>query len=690
MNKKQIYITLYIFWIVIISLIISFYIIIKSLTIPKLSVIEDSIISQSSLVYDINNKLIGKFYKNKTIIYDKLPINLINALLAKEDIRFKKHSGIDVKSLLRVIFYLGSKGGGSTISQQVIKLLYTRNINKNKYKRIRQKIIECILAVKLEKIYSKEEIISIYLNKFDFLFNSKGIYMAAKTYFNKNYSKLNLEESAILVGMLENPRYYNPVLYPDRCIKKRNLVLFQMKKYHFINDKIYKSAINKPLKINFNLQKKELTFSTYYADYIKSEVNKFIKEYEKKTGKILDLNSSGLNIYTSIDSNMQKYAEDSIKNHLKYIQENFFDSKNIKNIYFLFKKHKDLFYKIIRNTKTYLDLKNNGYSEKEIMNKFRKKHYIKIFTWEGDKIVYASNLEVLLYNYSLLQVAMLSVEPNTGYIKTWIGGIDFNHFKYDHVQNSKRQIGSVFKPIVYATAINKFNYTPNTKISNYPFSTENWIPKNFNNKYGGYYTLKEALAYSLNTVAIRLTYQTTPKSVIEMAYKMGIKSYIPNNLTIALGSADLTPYEITMALNIFPNNGIYIKPRILLKITNRFCEVIADQNTFAISKKEVLNKKVASMVLNLMQGVTNFGTAKFLRYKFKAEIACKTGTTNNYADSWFIGIVPKLITTIWVGWEYPFINLYYIYNKGLPIWANYMLKIYDDKNLSYSENDKFN
>lgn len=324
MNKKQIYI----FWIVIISFFIYISIIIHQTikTIPKnyLSLVENLVIEKSSSVYDINNKLLGKFTTNsKNINYNKLPNHLINALIAKEDIRFKNHSGIDGRSLLRVIF-LGFKGGGSTISQQVIKLLYTRNPNKNKFKRIRQKIIECFLAVQLEKIFTKEEIISIYLNRFDFLFNSKGIYNAAKTYFNKNYSNLNLNESAILVGMLSNPRNFNPILNPKKCIKQRNIVLFKMKKYGFINNEIYKKAINKSIKINFNLSPKKNEFETYYADFIKSEVNNFLKEYKKKTGNILDINSSGLKIYTSIDSNLQKKSESSVKQNLMYIQKKFF------------------------------------------------------------------------------------------------------------------------------------------------------------------------------------------------------------------------------------------------------------------------------------------------------------------------------------------------------------------------------
>ncbi|WGH26249.1 MAG: penicillin-binding protein [Candidatus Bostrichicola ureolyticus] len=675
MNKKQIYI----FWIVIISLFIYISIIIHKTikTIPKnyLSLVENLVIEKSSSVYDINNKLLGKFTTNsKNINYNKLPNHLINALIAKEDIRFKNHSGIDGRSLLRVIFFLGFKGGGSTISQQVIKLLYTRNPNKNKFKRIRQKIIECFLAVQLEKIFTKEEIISIYLNRFDFLFNSQGIYNAAKTYFNKNYSKLNLNESAILVGMLSNPRNFNPILNPKKCIKQRNIVLFKMKKYGFINNEIYKKAINKSIKINFNLSPKKNEFETYYAEFIKSEVNNFIKEYKKKTGNILDINSSGLKIYTSIDSNLQKKSESSVKQNLMYIQKKFFLLKNIKNIYSLFKKHKQILLNIIRNTKTYIDLKNNGLSEKEIMIEFNKKHYEKIFTWEGEKKIFASKLDILLYYKSLLQVAMLSIEPNTGYIKSWIGGRDFNYFKYDNVQNSKRQIGSVFKPLVYATAILKFNYTPNTRISNDPLYLKYWTPKNYNNKYGGFFTIKESLAYSLNTVAVRLILKTTPQEVINLAHQIGIKSYIPNNITIALGSANLTLYEITYSFNVFQNHGIYIKPRILLKIKNRLGKVIADEKTFSISKKEVLNKKVSDMVFKLMEGVADFGTAKSLRqrYGIKNQLACKTGTTNKYTDFWFVGLTPKLTTTIWVGWEYPFLTTLgkYYYNISLRIWAH--------------------
>lgn len=654
-----------------------------------------------SKIYDCNKIFIGNLFNNKRnlISYKDLPKNLINALLAKEDVRFRKHSGIDAKSMFRAILSFGKKGGGSTISQQLAKLLFTKVKAINKMQRIYQKILEWIIAVELEKRYTKEEIITMYYNKFDFLYNAIGIKNASIVYFNKKVSNLNLGECATLVGMLENPSFYNPVDYPNKSIKQKNLVLKQMEKYNFINKKKYKEELKKNVKINFGMQRINSKLSTYYTMFLKKEIKNALNNYKEITGKKINLYNSGLKIYISIDSRMQKYAEKSMKKHLKSLQ-NLFDilQKKNKNAPFsnLTKKETEkILHSAMKRTFLYQYLKQKNISEKEIIKIFKKPKITKIFTWNGPKKKFISPWDLIRYQKGIIQAGLLSIESNTGYIKSWIGGIDFNHFQYDHVEKTRRQVGSIFKPILYASAIEKLHYGPCTKISNDKFQLGNWIPKNSNRKYGGFLTLKDGLAFSVNTISARLISKVKPKPVIDLAKKMGIYSFIPEKPSIALGSADITLYEMTSAFNTFTNYGRYVKPNILVKIEDKNGNIIKE-NINPISRR-VLSKEISSIMLELMKGVVRYGTAKRLYYKYlvKGDIAGKTGTTNNHADGWFIGMIPNLTTGIWVGWEDRFshfndLKLGQGANMALPIWAYYIKSLYNDKNLSYNKKSLFN
>ncbi|WP_341655724.1 transglycosylase domain-containing protein [Blattabacterium cuenoti] len=662
---------------------------------PSTQDIENPAMKVGSEVYDSNGILLGKFFsENRTLVtYKQLPKDLVNALIAKEDIRFKYHSGIDIKSFLRAILSFGKRGGGSTISQQLAKLLFTGPSAKNKFQRIHQKLLEWVMAIELEKRYTKEEIITMYYNKFDFLYNAKGIDTAAHTYFNKKVSELNLGECAILVGMLENPSLYNPKNYPDRTKKQRNLVLYQMKKYNFLNTHRYEKELEKPVKINFKIQKKDLELLTYYGEFLKKEIQEALDEYEEKTGKKLNLYSSGLKIYTSIDAKMQDYAEKSVKRHLSQLQILFnrFQKTN-KNAPFLNiskKKTKQILISAMHRTSLYQDLRQKGFKEKEIIEIFKKPQLIKLFTWKGSKKVFMSPWNFIRYQKSIIQAGMLSVESSTGFIKAWVGGIDFNYFQYDHVAQTQRQVGSVFKPILYATAINELHYNPCTKISNEKFHLGKWSPRNSNGKYGGSITLKDGLAFSVNTISARLISKITPDPVIKLAKKMGIVSIIPKHPSIALGSADLTLYEMTGAFNTFTNYGIYIKPSILVKIENENGNLIKEH--IDLSRKQVFSEEVGYIMLKLMQGVVKYGTAKRLQsYNLTGDIAGKTGTTNENSDGWFIGMIPNLTTGVWVGWEDRFshfdsIKLGQGANMALPIWAYYMKSLYKDMNLIYHD-----
>lgn len=691
------------FWMIVLSgllsLFVFFYMASKGWVgkMPSTEDIENPSIEVGSEVYDINKKLLGKFfYENRTLVtYKQLPKSFVNALIAKEDIRFREHSGIDGRSLLRAILFLGRKGGASTISQQLAKLLFTGRSSKNKIQRIHQKLLEWVMAIELEKRYSKEEIIAMYANKFDFLYSAKGIESAARTYFNKGTEDLSLEESATLVGMFENPSLYNPKMHPDSSRKQRNLVLSQMKKYGFINIQEYEHGIKAPLSVNFKIQKHNFGLLTYYTEFLKKEIQEALDEYEN-TGEKLNLYASGLKIYTSIDANMQKYAEAAIKKHLKPMQIRF-DGEQKKNPIAPFrgitsKKRDRIFLTSIRRTRAYQKLKDDGMSEEEVIKKLKKPQLMNIFTWEGNKQTLISPWDSIRHHKGIMQAGLISMESASGYVKAWVGGIDFNRFQYDHVAQTRRQVGSVFKPIVYTAAIKELHYNPCTKISNERFTLGNWSPRNVDEKYGGYLTLKESFATSTNIAAARLISQTTPRPVINLAKEMGINSPIPNNLSISLGSADITPYEMTAAFNTFDNNGIYVKPRLLIKIEDKYGKIIKEVKPYT---RQVLDEETAYVMIKLMQGVVDFGTARRLRrYGIKSEVAGKTGTTNDQSDGWFIGMVPRLTTGVWVGWEDRFAHFQTLAlgqgsSMALPIWAYYMKSVYEDMNLGYTQEERF-
>ncbi|XCI74671.1 MAG: transglycosylase domain-containing protein [Flavobacteriales bacterium] len=689
-----------IFFIGIIGVLIFFFATAKGWlgTLPSTEDIENPSMEVGSEVYDAHGELLGKFFsENRTLVtYKQLPQNLVNALIAKEDIRFREHSGIDGKSFLRAVSLLGRKGGGSTISQQLAKLLFTGRSAKNKLQRLRQKLLEWVLAVELEKRYTKEEIITMYFNKFDFLFNAKGIETAAQTYFNKSTSELDLGECATLVGMLKNPSLYNPKIHPEKAQKQRNLILFQMKKYEFIDSPTYEKALIKLIKINFKLQKQNFGLLTYYTEFLRKEVQQALDEYEEKTDQTINLYSGGLKIYTTIDARMQRHAEAAVKKHLNTLQLLFNASqKSNKTAPFSdisVKKRERIFLAAMRRTQHYQNLKQKKMTEAEIIAAFKQPQLLKIFTWDGDKDSLMSPWDFIGYQKSIIQTGMLSMEPSTGYIKAWVGGIDFDHFQYDHVAQTRRQVGSAFKPIVYATAINQLHYNPCTSISNKRFTAGKWSPRNADGKYGGSLTLKEALSRSVNTISVRLISMTTPRPVINLAKEMGIYSPIPENLSIALGSADLTPYEMTGAFNTFTNYGVYVKPTLLIRIEDKYGKVLKEHTPMS---REVLGEETAYIMLKLMQGVVNNGTARRIRrYGITGEVAGKTGTTNEHADGWFVGLVPNLTTTVWVGWEDRFAHFQNLRlgqgaSMALPIWAYYMSNVYRDKNLGYQQSEIF-
>lgn len=665
---------------------------------PDVIELENPDIYVASEIYSTDGVLLGKFEKEKTrpVTYQDLPPHLIYALYAKEDERFKEHSGVDLQSVLRAIYYRGERGGGSTISQQLAKLLFTNEPSKKPIDRIKQKLKEWVVAVSLEKRYTKEEIITLYFNKFDFLRGGNGIEMASHIYFNKSAKDLTLPESATFVAMLELPYGNNPKSKPERAVERRNVVLKKMLETQYITQEIYDKAIETPLGLDYTpIKRVSEGHSAYYKFFLRKEVAQYIDAYEKKTGKDVNLYKDGLKIFVTLDSRMQKYAEEAIAEHMKYLQGMFFREQR--------GRRKAPFYDIsdntiqrimlaaMKRTGRYKSLKAEGLSEDSIIAEFKKPVETSRFTWKGEEDVIMSPWDSIRYHKHIAQAGLMSMDPNSGQIKAWVGGIDWTHFQYDHIKQGKRQVGSTFKPFVYATAIMRLGMNPCSMISNETYNKKGWkVPGS-----GGTIKMKDGLAYSKNPIAARLIEKSGVDNVIQLARDLGVTSDLPRNNTIALGSSDITIYEMLGAYSTFANFGNYVKPEMIWRIEDANGRVIKEVKS---EYKEVMNEKYAYTMIEMMRGVAQYGTAsKELRRKGigkGVEIAAKTGTTQKNSDGWFMGITPKLATGVWVGWEdraahFRSTGIGQGAKMALPIWANYMNKVWADKDLEIPKDAKF-
>ncbi len=665
---------------------------------PEVKELDNPDIYVASEIYSADNVLLGKFEKEKTqpVNYQDLPKHLVYALQAKEDERFKEHSGIDIQSVARAVVYRGQRGGGSTITQQLAKLLFTGTASQNKIERAFQKLKEWVVAVSLEKRYTKEEIIQLYFNKFDFLYNANGIEMASRIYFNKSAKDLTLPEAAVFVSMLEAPVANNPMRNMERAKRRRDVVLEQMLKTGYIDQATFQKAVDTPIKLDYQPVKSiDEGYSAYYKFYLRKEIENYLKEYEKKTGKTLNLFKDGLKIYTTLDSKMQKYAEESIKEHLTDLQKSFDrEQRGRKQAPFYLISDKEIssiMMSAVKRTGRYKQLKAAGVSEDSIMLDFKTPIKMSRFTWAGEEEVEMSPWDSIRYHKQIAQAGLMSMVPGTGEIKAWVGGINWQHFQYDHIKQGKRQVGSTFKPFVYATAIMNLGMTPCSQVSNATYRKGTWTVEGS----GGMLDLKNALAHSKNPVAVRLIEMTSPKKVIQTARDLGVTEEMPNEYAIALGSSDITIYEMLGAYSTFANYGNYQKPEMIWRIEDANGRVIKEVES---EIREVMNEKYAYTMIELMKGVAQFGTASGelgRRGISKAvEIAGKTGTTQNNSDGWFMGITPNLATGVWVGWED---RATHFWGTGegqgakmaLPIWAIFMKKVWADKTLGITPDDKF-
>lgn len=685
---------------------------------PTFEELENPENNLASEVISIDGVTLGKYAKeNRTPVqYKDLSENLVNALVATEDERFYKHSGVDARGTMRAIIKMGKGGGASTITQQLAKMLFTKQRSSNIVKRIIQKIKEIIIAIRLERNYSKQEIIAMYLNKYDFLNQAVGIRSASRIYFGKEPNELNIEESAMLVGMLKNSSLFNPLRRAEMVKDRRNVVLKQMQRNHFISKQWKDSLQQKDLGLDVHRESHSDGLATYFREYLRDYMKDWIKDNPKPDGSLYDLHSDGLKIYVTLDSRMQEFAEEAVQEHMANLQRSFFKEQQYnKTAPFIDLTPKEIETSInraMKRSERWRKLKEAGYSEKDILKTFNEKTDMRVFSWKGDIDTVMTPRDSILYYKHFLRAGFLSMEPQTGHIKAWVGGVNYKHFMFDAVKQQKRQVGSTFKPFVYATAINQLKKSPCDKYPNTLYTIpkekygmdKDWTPKNAGESYGGERTLKNALANSINVITARLIDEVGPVTVANLAKRAGISSEVQANPSIALGAIDLSLYELLSAYTNFANKGQRVEPIMLLRIEDKNGTVLEE---FVPKTNEVLSEESAYVMLEMMKGVTEAGSGARLKsgwtanpdnivtgfpYLFKNPIAGKTGTTQGHSDGWFIGIVPNLVSGAWVGGEDRATHFRYI-DKGqgasmaLPIWALYMKKCYAHHELRISDQD---
>jgi penicillin-binding protein 1A len=689
---------------------------------PEFRQLENPKTNLATQIYSSDNKVIGKFYYNDNrtpLYYEEIPKNLIDALIATEDERFYDHSGIDLRSTLRAVVYLGEKGGASTVSQQLARQLFTGVRSRNTLDAVIQKIKEWVIAVQLERRYAKKEILTMYLNLYDFNYNADGLRSAANIYFSKEPSDLLMEESAMLVGMLKNSSLYNPIRRPELVISRRNIVFQQMLRNEMLTQKEVDSLQQLPLQIQFNPQSHREGLATYFRAYLRQFMLNWIQDNPKPDGEKYNLYLDGLTIYTTLDSKMQTYAENAVKEHMSNLQSAFFEQNTPKwnpTAPFLDLTEKEverLMNQAMRRSERWRKMKLAGKTEDDIKASFEQETTMKIFSWKGEIDTVMRPIDSIRHYKHFLRSGMMSMDPQTGHVKAWVGGINYKHFQFDHVYQGKRQIGSTFKPFVYASAIDQLKLSPCDSFPDGFYCVEArkfgaheaWCPKNSGDRYTGMRTLKNALANSVNTISARLIDKVGPGPISKLAADLGISSKIPSVPSIALGTADLSVYEMVAAYGAFANQGIYVKPVMVTRIEDKNGTVLFEATP---ETRDVLSAESAYVTVKLLEGVTESGSGIRLRhrgaeennpyfgtvvtgypYEFQNPIAGKTGTTQNQSDGWFIGMVPNLVTGVWVGGEDRATHFNSIaYGQGatmaLPIWALYMKKLYEDPLLEVS------
>jgi len=688
------------FWKVIIGIVALGFLFILSIRLglfgklPSFSDLENPKSNLASEVITDDHKVLGTYYvqNRSNVKYSELSPYLVKALVSTEDKRFYDHSGIDYSRTFTVIFHTltGNKQGGSTITQQLALNLFSDGRQKNFLKRIIQKFQEWVTAVRLERNYTKDEIVTMYFNTVDFgAYNTFGIKSAARTYFNTTPDKLTADQAALLVGMLKGPGAYSPVRFPEKSKIRRNTVLNNMVAANFISAEEASNAKEKPLGLELKIANYGEGLGPYFRAVLKDQIKKEFANLKivRADGTPYDLDRDGLKIYTTINMSMQQYAEDAQKEWMKQLQSKF--SAQWKNRDPFKGDKAKLLISGMKRSDRYRILREEGLNEDEIKKAFNVKVPMNIFTWKGSKDTMMTPMDSIKYNKLMLRNAMMSMEPKTGHIKAWVGGIDFDHFYYDQVKMGTRQVGSTAKPFTYAVAIDN-GYSPCYSIPNYQQTYNGWTPRG-NAQGGNPITLAKALAYSQNFATAYLVHEVGAAEVAALTKRMGITSDVPNYPSISLGAYEASVFDMVGAYSAFVNQGTWIEPTAILRIEDKNGTPIYDKAPKVV---KALNSESAYIIVDMLKKVVSQGTARRIQWKYNLTnpIGGKTGTTNDNSDAWFIGITPELVTGVWTGAEDRGISFDRMeYGQGaaaaMPVFAFFMQKVYKDSNLKYTKGD---
>lgn len=705
---------------------------------PDIADLQNPISKYASQVYSVDGKILGTYSMNREnrvhVDFDNLSPYLVEALVATEDERYYDHSGIDFIALTRAVIKRGllgqkSAGGGSTITQQLAKQLYSATA-KSTLERIMQKPIEWVIAVKLERFYTKEEIITMYLNYFDFLHNAVGIKMASDVYFKKNPKDLTLTEAATLIGLCKNPSYFNPVRYPERCTERRNVVLGQMHKAGYISDEEYRTAHDEPLALNFHRIDHKDGIATYFREFLRQYVmaeKPKLSNYPswnrvqysidstawendplygwcnknfKKNGEPYNVYTDGLKIFTTIDSRMQRYAEEAVLQHVGHHLQPAFTKENRAKPNAPFtnaltaSEVRGILNRSIRQSERYRVMREQGATDEEIQKSFRTPVEMSVFTYHGDVDTVMTQLDSIRYIKSFLRSGFVSMDAKTGAVKAYVGGVDFTHFTYDMATQGRRQVGSTIKPFLYALCMSN-GMSPCDVAPNVQQTYGNWTPRNGSRaRYGQMVTLKWGLAQSNNWISAYLMSRLNPQDFLRILNDFGINTYDAYpSMVLCLGPNEVSVSEMVSAYTTFANHGIHCYPMYVSKIEDNEGNVVA---TFQPRMNEVISEESTYKMLEMLRAVMNGGTGSRMRYRYNIEcdMGGKTGTTNRNADAWFMGFTPSLVSGCWVGGEdrdihFDSTRMGQGANMALPIWAYYMKKVFADKSLGYDPNEKF-
>ncbi|SNS53944.1 penicillin-binding protein 1A [Ekhidna lutea] len=715
MNRKLIKYTLRPLWVVFVLGVIgipSVFLMVKNDafgwfgSLPSLEALERPDPDLSSELMSADGVSLGKYFrKNRTpVTYEQLSPELVNTLLVTEDVRFKDHSGIDLKGLARAIIgklTFSFQGGGSTLTMQLAENLFKTNTAEHGslYRsrtlgQIITKLKEWIIAVQLEKSYTKEEILAMYLNTVEFGSNSYGIKVAAKTFFNKLPSQLNYSESAVLVGAINAPTRWSPVLNPENAHRKRTEVLWNLHKYGLIDKVRYDTLNRDSIQLNYRVENQNEGLATYFRTVAKN----YLVRWARQNG--YDLFDDGLKIYTTIDSRLQQYAEEAVAEHMDTLQHIFNEHWQGENPW-IDNENKEIpefLDDAIKRTEAYKNLRSRFGDQKDSVDYYlNKKKRMTVFSWGGEIDTVFSSYDSLNYYKRFLQAGFMSMDPRTGYIKAWVGGINHQYFKFDHVQQSRRQPGSTFKPIVYTAAIDN-GYSPCFPVVDAPVSFSlpgqdppTWVPQNSNGRFTGeVMTIRQAMAQSVNSITAFMMNRIGPSTVVDYAKRLGIESRLDAVPSLCLGAGgDVSIYEMVGAYSTFVNKGTYIKPYFISRIEDKNGNVIQQ---FVPDEQEAINEETAYLMLHMLKGVVEMGTGRALDYELKVdnEIGAKTGTTQNASDGWFIGVTKDLVSGAWVGGDDRSIRFrQWVLGQGgrtaLPIWEGYMQRVYADETLGYEK-----